>query len=101
MHYSYLSCMRYYVCTILNPLYALREAPALKLWICIKNRQTDHCKMENYKFLFYLPKLFEINNTTTNFFNSSKKYYQNLPNLTKPNLRSRAPNPAGASTHPS
>ena len=28
-------------------------------------------------------------------------YYLLLPNLTKPNLRSRAPNPAGASTHTS
>ena len=26
MHYSYLDCMRYYVCAILIPLYALREA---------------------------------------------------------------------------
>ena len=26
--------------------------------------------------------------------------YLTLANLTKPNLRSRAPNPAGASTHP-
>ena len=40
--------------------------------------------------------------TTKLKFTSKKyQYYLTLPNLTKDNLRSHAPNPAGASTHPS
>ena len=55
-----------------------------------------------------IPSFFNYKYSMPSFFNNlfypkytKPQYYQALANLTKPNLRLIAPNPAGASTHPS
>ena len=59
MHYSYLSCMRYYVCAILIPLYALREAP---VWL----NQMAHCHNKNEVIIYQQNLLFTLINLSPN-----------------------------------